>query len=373
MVAALLKWWIVPKEAKTKDPPIVMPSQKARQRRRLKSRRCVSTNCQGIFASSQIKSAGQSARTGALRGCLDTCAGIQAAPQSTVTYFSLKHHLPAGKTRSGAVSEVKQLSCSSQGVQTWLLLFKGTLTMTVQANEGKLRVLGYDPGKTHRWAAWIDFLTFAKLPEWSGGVEIGPEREDVVAAIEAAFAGIERERCVVAVETPAGIPFGETKQEILARGRDVNATCLAAERFASIAWALGYRVEQLSAHEVRGGRTEGGRPVFAGLCLGKSATDPEVKAALEGNLRIVGRCNVHGRDAAAAGLVIGAWILGRKLQYGADLFRAKAAQKSKATVKTNRTKNSCGNGKLANVPDSVAKAMREQGHGHLIGKGIRVR
>ncbi len=244
--------------------------------------------------------------------------------------------------------------------------------MTLDEHEGKLRVLGYDPGKVHRWAAWLDFLP-QQLPEWSGGIAIGPERKDVVAAIEAAFAGIDRERCVVAVETPEGIPFGDTTQEILARGRDVNATCLAAERFASIAWALGYRVEQLSAQEARGGRVENGRLVFAGLCLDKSATDPEVTAALEGNIRIVGRCNVHGRDAAAAGFVIGSWILGRKIRYGAELFRAKAVQKSKAATKANRTKNSGGNGTLANIPDSVAKAMREQGHGHLLTKGTRIR
>lgn len=245
--------------------------------------------------------------------------------------------------------------------------------MTIKCDEGKLRVLGYDPGKVHRWAAWIDFLSPEQRPEWSGGIEIGPERKDVVAAIEAAFAGIDRERCVVAVETPSGIPFGETKQEILARGRDVNETCLAAERFASIAWALGYRVEQLSAHEVRGGRVAGGRQVFAGLCLGKAATDPEVKVALEGNLQIVGRCNVHGRDAAAAGLVIGSWILGRKLQYGAELLRATAAQRSNAAAKKNRTKNSGGNGTLANIPDGLRRALEEQGHGHLIGKGVRIR
>lgn len=237
----------------------------------------------------------------------------------------------------------------------------------------RLRVLGYDPGKEHRFAAVVDFKP-GQLPTWTGGIEVGPERDDVVAVLEDALGDTERDRCVVAVETPSGIPYGKSAQEVIARGRDLIATALAAERFAAVAWSRGFQVVQLSAADVRGGKVVGGELVIRGLCLGKSATDAEVKAALEGNLLQVGTCNVHARDAAACALVVGAPRAGYVIQYGAELLKAKLEQKQKARAKKAKRGAKTTVFATAELPESVIRAMRDQGHGAVLdGRKISIR
>jgi hypothetical protein len=237
----------------------------------------------------------------------------------------------------------------------------------------RLRVLGYDPGKEHRFAAVVDFKP-GELPTWTGGIEVGLGREDVVAVLEETLGDTERDRCVVAVETPTGIPYGKSAQEVIARGRDLIATALAAERFASIAWSRGFQVVQISAADVRGGKVVNGELVVRGLCLGKSATDAEVKAALEGNLQQVGVCNVHARDAAAVALVVGAPRAGFTIRYGSELLRARLEQKEKARAKKAKRGSKTTGFAASELPESVVRAIQEQGHGSVLdGRKISIR
>jgi hypothetical protein len=209
----------------------------------------------------------------------------------------------------------------------------------------RLFVLGYDPGSVHRWAALLEFVGKDR-PVLRGEFQIGERREDVAAMLTTIELDDHRKsgaRCIVAVETPSGVPFGQEIKEVKARGRDALATALAAERFASVAWALGFEVEQHAAARVR-----------AELCLDGSAKDAVVRAALEGNVDGIGAV-VHARDAQAIALVVGARVSGYRIEHTMDLVRAKGRARER--------------GAASKLPSSVQKAMMEQGHGALLPSG----
>jgi len=205
-----------------------------------------------------------------------------------------------------------------------------------------LHVLGYDPGAKHRWAALLEFNGKDK-PKCVAVFEVGPARQDVKSQLvhlkHGPYSGT-----VIAVETPIGVAHGVQLAGVKGKGANLVETRAAAERFATMAFAFGFRVMEHSAAEVR-----------QSVCLNKSAKDSVVRAAVTSNVLMNGfDTNVHGRDAVAVALFVGARLSGYQIKFS-ETGKAKvksSARVMKAKLKRGKTK----------LPASVAKAMRAQGY-----------
>ena len=204
-------------------------------------------------------------------------------------------------------------------------------------------VLGYDPGSVHRWAGLLRFNGTAK-PKLVAVYEVPECRKGIGDVLAHANAKRENgEGLVVAVETPVGVAYGKDLRAVKGRSKHLLATSKAADRFATLAWARGFRIDEPSAGDVR-----------AALCHDASATDPMVKAVVMANVE--GQSTEgqeHARDGIATALFIGAKLVGYRIVRTVELVKAKAKKAAKRFKARAKAKTP--------MHPAVEKAMREQG------------
>jgi hypothetical protein len=207
-------------------------------------------------------------------------------------------------------------------------------------------VLGYDPGSVHRYAALLCFDGKAR-PRTVKAWQVPETREGVRRLLQESVLLLPfGSRLSIAVETPRGVAHGAKLAGVKGKGSNLVETRAAAERFASIAWAMGFTVHEHSAGDVR-----------AAICHDKAAKDSVVKAAIAANVDGMGE-NAHVNDAIAIALFVGAKLSGYSIRFTLELARAKSKVAQRAAKRKAKPRNATAKW----LPASVLQRMREQGH-----------